>query len=103
LDLDWVLGEISLLKEWSGIGTAVQGSGGVTIPGGVQKTRRYGASGRGLAGMVVLGWRLDSMILEVFSKLNDSLILICVCDSAAEKGALNSRVHLTPCTPHSGC
>jgi len=30
--------------------------GGATIPGGVQKTCRYGASGYGLAGMVVLGW-----------------------------------------------
>ena len=29
----------------------------------------------GLAGMVVLGWRLDLMIFEVFSNLNDSMIL----------------------------
>jgi len=35
--LDWILRKISLLKEWSGIGTGCQGSGGVTIPGGVQK------------------------------------------------------------------
>ena len=34
---------------------AAQGSGGVTIPGGVQKTCRCGTSGHGLAGMVVLG------------------------------------------------
>jgi len=34
---------------------AAQGSGGVTIPGGVQKMRRRGSSGHGLAGMVVLG------------------------------------------------
>jgi len=34
---------------------AAQGSGGVTIPGGVQKTCRYGTSGHGLAGMVVMG------------------------------------------------
>jgi len=47
--LDWILGKISLLKEWSSIGT------GVTIPGGVQKTCRYDTSGHGLAGMVVLG------------------------------------------------
>jgi len=32
-----------------------QGSGGVTIPGGVQKTHRHGALGCGLVGMVVLG------------------------------------------------
>jgi len=29
--------------------------------------------GHGLAGMVVLGWWLDLMILEVFSNLNDSV------------------------------
>jgi len=35
-----------------------QGSGGVTIPGGVPKMCRCGTSGHGLAGMVVLvdGW-----------------------------------------------
>jgi len=32
-------------------------------------------SGHGLAGMKVLGWPLDLMILEVFSNLNDSMIL----------------------------
>jgi len=34
---------------------AAQGSGGVTIPGGVQKPCRCGVLGHGLAGMVVLG------------------------------------------------
>jgi len=34
---------------------AAQESGGVTIPGGVQKTCRCGTSGYGLAGMMVLG------------------------------------------------
>jgi len=53
--LDWILGNISSLKEWPGIGQAAQGGGGVTIPGGVQKTRRCGTLGHGLAGMVVLG------------------------------------------------
>jgi len=48
---------------------AAQGSGGVTNPGGVQKTCRYGISGYGLAGMVVLGGWLDLIILEVFSNL----------------------------------
>jgi len=48
---------------------AVQGSGGVTIPGGVQKMCRYATSGHGLADMVVLNWWLDFMILEVFSNL----------------------------------
>ena len=36
---------------------------------------RYGTSGHGLADTVVLGGRLDLMILEVFSHLNDSVIL----------------------------
>ena len=58
---------------------AAQGSGGVTISGGVQKTRRYGTSGYGLAGTVVLGWWLDLMILEVFCNLNDSMILKPPC------------------------
>jgi len=37
---------------------AAQGSGGVTIPGGVQKRYRCGTSGYGLVGMVVWvdGW-----------------------------------------------
>jgi len=43
--------------HWSGqaLEQAAQGSGGVPIPGGVQKTRRCGISGHGLVGMVVLG------------------------------------------------
>ena len=36
---------------------------------------RCGTSGHGLVGMAVLGGRLDFMILEVFSNLNDSMIL----------------------------
>jgi len=36
---------------------------------------RCGTFGQGLVGMVVMGWRLDLMILEVFSNLNDSMIL----------------------------
>ena len=71
--LDWILRKISLLKEWSDIGIGCPG--GVTIPGGVQKTCRHGTSGHGLAGMVVTGWRLNLMILEVFSNLSDSVIL----------------------------
>jgi len=39
-----------------------------------KKTCRCGPSEYGLAGMVVLGGWLDSMILEVFSNLNDSMI-----------------------------
>jgi len=37
--------------------------------------RRCGTSGHGLADMVVLGSQLDLMILEVFSNINDFMIL----------------------------
>ena len=40
-----------------------------------KKMRRCGTSGHGLEGMVVLGWQLDLMILEVFSKLNNSICI----------------------------
>jgi len=72
------MGKISLLKEWSDIGTGCLGGGWVTIPGGVQKMCRCGTSGCGLVGMVVLGGWLDLMILVVFSNLRfyDSAILL---------------------------
>ena len=54
---------------------AAWGSGGVPIPGGVQKTCGCGTSGHDLAGVVVLGWLLDLVILEVFSNLNDCATL----------------------------
>jgi len=41
----------------------------------VFKKRRYGTSGYGLVGTVLLGRWWDLMILEVFSNLNDSMIL----------------------------
>ena len=41
---------------------AAQGGGGVPLPAGVQKTCRCGTWGHGLAGVVVLGGWLDSMI-----------------------------------------
>ena len=50
---------------------APEGSGAVTIPGGVQKPCRYGTSGHGLAGVVLLGWQLDVMILAILSNLKD--------------------------------
>jgi len=54
-----------------------QGSGGVSIPGGLQKMCRHSTLGHRLVGMVALGWWLDLMILEVFSNPNDSMILWC--------------------------
>ena len=71
----WILGKISLLKEWSGLGPGCPGSG-VPIPGGVQKTCRCGTWGYGLAGTVVLGWWLDLVILEIFPNLNDPVNLL---------------------------
>ena len=48
---------------------AAQGSGGVPVPGDVEKTCGCGTSGYVLVGVVVLGGWLDLMILEVFSDL----------------------------------
>ena len=41
------------------VAQAAQGGGGVTIHGGVQETCRCGTEGRGLVGMVEMGWWLD--------------------------------------------
>jgi len=50
-------GKISLRKSGQALARAAQGSGGVTIPGGVQETCGCGTSGHGLAGTVVAdGW-----------------------------------------------
>jgi len=54
---------------------AARESSGVTVPGGVQKMSSCGTLGHGLAGMVVLDGRLDLMISEIFSNLNDSMVL----------------------------
>jgi len=69
--LDWILGKFIYWKCGQAFEQAAQESGWVTIPGGGQKT----TSGHGLGGMVVMGWWLGLMILEVFSNLNDSMIL----------------------------
>lgn len=45
-----------------------KGRFGVTIPGGIHRTP-------GLGDKVVIAHRLDSMILEIFSTLNDSVAL----------------------------
>ena len=49
--LDWILGKISFLKEWSDIGTGWPEN---TILGGVKKMCRCGTLGYGLVGMVVM-------------------------------------------------
>ena len=43
----WILEEVPPLKQWLGSGTAAQGGGGVTIPGGVQEPCGCGAGGHG--------------------------------------------------------
>jgi len=62
-------------KSCEALEQAAQGSGGVIVPGGVQKACKYGTSGHGLVGMVVMGQWLNLMILKVFSNRNDSMIL----------------------------
>jgi len=69
-----LLGKISSLKEWCCSGTAAQGGCGVTVPGGVPELWRYGTEGHGY-GHGGGGLGLDMGILEVFSKLNDSVML----------------------------
>jgi len=54
---------------------AAQGSGEVTVPGGARKMCRCGTLGHGLTGMAVMGGCSDSMILEVFSNLNNAMSL----------------------------
>lgn len=54
---------------------AAQGGDRVTIPGGVQETSGHDTWCYGRVDRVVIGQRLDSMILEVFSNLNDSVTL----------------------------
>ena len=71
--LGWILGKILYWKSGQALEQAAQGGDGVTIPGGVQNTCSRGTWGQCFRGMVVLGWRLDLMILEVFSNLNDSM------------------------------
>jgi len=98
---------------------AAQGSSGVTIPGGVQKMCRCGTSGHGLAAMVVTGWQLDLMILEVFSNLNDPMIDIIFpesrgaennkyCHAKSQKNiqrqqVWNKPLTVTPNMPQTGC
>jgi len=55
-------------RSLSGIGTGCPGRWLSHHPGGVKKTCRCGTL-YGLLGMVVLGWQLDLLILEVFSSL----------------------------------
>ena len=61
-----------MLNRWPSAGCSPLPISGLR---GVPETWGCGTEGHGLVGMVVMGQQLDSMILEVFSNLNDSAIL----------------------------
>ena len=67
----WILGEFLLRNEWCCSGTAAQGGGAVTTPGGVPERCRCGTEGGGQWAWWG-GWWLDWTILGVFSDHNDS-------------------------------
>lgn len=54
--------------EWT-----AQESGGITVPEGAHETTGRGTWCYGLVDKVVIGQRLDLVILEIFSNLNDSV------------------------------
>lgn len=60
------------VRHWDG---AAQGSAGLTDSGGVQETTHHGPLCSDLIDKVVFGQMLDSVTLEVFSHLNDSMPL----------------------------
>ncbi|KAL9826564.1 tectonic-like complex member MKS1 isoform 2-T2 [Geothlypis trichas] len=71
----WTLGGISSHNGCQTLEGAVQGGDGVPISGGMQGRTGGGTQCSSLSEKVGIGHRLNSKILEVFSKLNDSLIL----------------------------
>lgn len=69
----WILGINISLKGSSSTGTESWDNSGLAIFQSIQKPCGYGAWGHGfMVDLSVLGWWLDSMILVVFSSLNDS-------------------------------
>ena len=67
--------EFLLRKSDEALEEAAQGSGGVTIPGGVHEKGRCGTEGHGVVGNIGAKCTVDLDDLEVFSNLNDSMIL----------------------------
>ena len=63
-----MLGRTSLLKEWSGTGTAARGAAGVSVHGSVPEPWGCGTEGRGQWAQWG-GLGLDLGISEVFSNL----------------------------------
>jgi len=65
------LGRTALKEQWCS-GTAAQGGGGVTVPGGAQEQWGCGTEGRG-QWVWWGGAGVDWVTVEVFSNLNDSV------------------------------
>jgi len=70
----WILGKNSSQKEQSGIGTAAQGGGRGTVPGGVQELWRRGTEGC-VSGNSRHELGLDLGTSETISSLSDSMSL----------------------------
>lgn len=67
-------GGIVSLRGWLSFERHCPGRCGVPVPGGVQEVTQC----QGLVDKVVFGQRLGLMILEVFSNLGDSMVLVLV-------------------------
>ena len=63
------LEKIRYWKSGQALEQTAQGGNWIPIPEGLQKMCRCGTLGHGLAGMVVLGWWLDLVILDIFPNL----------------------------------
>lgn len=66
-DLGWILGKISLLEKWSGVGTGCTRKQWSHCP--------WRCSRNVCMTVVELGWRLNLMILEGFPNQNNSVIV----------------------------
>lgn len=73
----------------------------ITIPENVQETNS-GTWQYGLVSMVVFCWRLDLIVLEIFSNLSDSMILLCGSSFGSQRPFESLAQHLTWSTLHLG-
>lgn len=70
-----LISDTSVLSKALALEWAALGGGGVTIPGRPDESPGRGTECYGLIDMMVLGHQLGSMVLEIFFKLNESMIL----------------------------